>query len=151
MGVAWALFGIALGVALAGFGSAIGIYNAVQVAAGAMSEDPKNFGKYLVLIALPGTQGIYGFACGFLFFLNLNALSFQIPFELGWKILFGMLPIGLAGLVSGIFQGKACAAGINMVTKQPGESGKAIIMAVFIEFYAVLGFVISFFAWLWLF
>jgi len=31
-----------------------------------------------------------------------------------------------------------------MTAKQPDDSGKALILAVFVEFYAILGFLVSF-------
>ena len=55
-----ALLGAAI-ASLAGIGSAIGVSVAGQAAAGVITEDPKKFGKTLVLQLLPGTQGIYGF------------------------------------------------------------------------------------------
>ncbi len=148
--VVWALAGIFCAVVLAGIGSARGVGLAGQAAAGGMSETPQNFGKYLILVALPGTQGIYGFAIAFLFFLRLNAVKFMLAPGTGLYFLLGSLPVALGGLVSGIFQGMTCASAIMMTGKQPKESTKGLIFAVIIEFYAILGFVISFFVWLWL-
>ena len=56
-GSAIALIGAAV-ASLAGVGSAMGVGIAGQAAAGAVAEDPKKFGKTLILQALPGTQGI---------------------------------------------------------------------------------------------
>ena len=129
MGLAWALAGIFLAVVLSGIGSANGIGTAGQAAAGALTETSEHFGKYLILVALPGTQGIYGFAIAFLLLLKLH--------------------VAFAGLFSAIYQGRVCAAGIMLTGKQPKESAKSLILAAIVEFYAILGFVISFFAWLW--
>jgi len=149
MGIAFALLGAALAVGLAGVGSALGISAAARTASGAMAEDPSKFGKFLLLIALPGTQGIYGFLIAFLMLLNLNFIGSnpipEITLGTGLMYTFAGLPIAIGGLVSGIYQGRVCAAGINMVTKQPGESGKSLVMAVLVEFYAILGFLISLF------
>ena len=60
-GYAIAMLGIALCVILCGVGSAIGLYKTGSAAAGILGEDPKKFGKVLVLVLLPATQGIYGF------------------------------------------------------------------------------------------
>ena len=54
------------------------------------------------------------------------------------------LPIALTGLFSAIHQGKVCDAGAQMTARQPEEVGKAMVLAVFVEVYAVLGFVVSF-------
>ncbi|MCD6579501.1 V-type ATP synthase subunit K [bacterium] len=149
MGLAWALAGIFFAVALSGIGSANGIGTAGQTAAGAMMETPENFGKYLILVALPGTQGIYGFAIAFLYLLRLNQLHFVLTANQGWIFFFGALPVALGGLGSAIYQGRVCAAGIMLTGKRPNESTKSLIMAAIVEFYAILGFVISFFAWIW--
>ena len=145
IGFVYALVGIASAVILAGIGSAVGIGYAANAAAGAMSEDPKKFGKYLPLIALPGTQGIYGFVIAFLMFLKLTSLN--VDTNVGLAILAGCQPVAWAGLVSAIWQGKVCASGVGMSAKQPNESGKALVMGVFVEFYAVLGLIISIFVW----
>ena len=59
-GIVLAVLGGVLAVALAGIGSAIGCGLAGQASSGVMSEDPEKFGKLLILVALPGTQGFAG-------------------------------------------------------------------------------------------
>ena len=54
------VLGAALVVGFSGSGSAWGIGIANEAAAGILTADPKKFGYALVLLALPGTQGIYG-------------------------------------------------------------------------------------------
>jgi V/A-type H+-transporting ATPase subunit K len=61
LGIALAILGAALAAGLAGAGSALGVGIAGQAASGVISEEPEKFGKALLLEALPGTQGIYGF------------------------------------------------------------------------------------------
>jgi len=143
LGFVLALAGVASAVILSGIGSAVGIGLAGMTASGAMSEDPKKFGKYLLLIALPGTQGIYGFIIAFLAF---GKAQVGMDFSAGLALLFACQPVAWAGLISAIWQGKVCAAGIGMTAKQPAESGKALVMGVFVEFYAVLGLIMSIFA-----
>ena len=58
------IIGIALCVLLCGIGSALGLYKTGSAAAGVFGENPKKFGKVLVLVLLPATQGIYGFIIG---------------------------------------------------------------------------------------
>lgn len=136
-----AYMGIALAVALAGIGSSVGVGYAAVASAGVMSVDPKKFGKLLLLSALPGTQGIYGFVVAFLL---LGKMSLVTDMATAWSVMLAGLPVGLSCLVSGMHQGKACAAGAMMTAKQPDDSAKALILAVFIEFYAILGFLVSF-------
>ena len=59
-----AVLGAALAVGLGGIGSAKGVGIAGEAAAGLIAEDPDKFGQTLILQALPGTQGIYGFLVG---------------------------------------------------------------------------------------
>ncbi len=141
-----AYLGVALACALAGIGSAVGVGIAAQASTGVMSVDPKKFGKLLLLSALPGTQGIYGFVIAFLLLQKIALFTGDNPLTLvvGWKVFAAGLPIALAGLMSGIHQGKVCAGGAMMTAKQPDDSAKALILAVFVEFYAILGFLVSF-------
>ncbi|MFO8184468.1 MAG: V-type ATP synthase subunit K [Candidatus Aegiribacteria sp.] len=133
--------GVALACALAGIGSAVGVGIAAQASTGVMSVDPGKFGKLLLLSALPGTQGIYGFVIAFLL---LGKVTPGMDMSVAWQVFTAGLPIALAGLLSGIHQGKVCAGGAMMTAKQPDDSAKSLILAVFVEFYAILGFLVSF-------
>jgi V/A-type H+-transporting ATPase subunit K len=150
VGLWLAIAGSAFAVGLAGTGSAKGIGIAGSAASGALSEDPKKFGKFILLVALPGTQGIYGFVMGFLTIQKIGLLTgdvMQLSFSQGLELFFMNIPIALAGLFSAIHQGKVCAGGVNLVSKQEGEMGKALVMGVLVEFYAVLGLLVSIFIW----
>jgi len=144
-GLAWAFLGAAVAYVLAGIGSAIGIASVGRVSSGVLSEDPGKFGQLIVLTALPGTQGFYGFVTAFLIlgFFKLLTPGTVLEPRIGFQIFLASLPVGVAGLISAIYQGKVCAAGASMVAKQPGEAGKAITLGVFVETYAVLGFIAS--------
>jgi V/A-type H+-transporting ATPase subunit K len=146
LGFTLAVFGGALAVVLGGIGSAIGVGLAGQASSGVMTEDPEKFGSLLLLVALPGTQGIYGFLSAFLVMLKLGivggALN-DVTISQGWQILISCLPVAMAGLVSGIHQGKVCASGVYMVAKQPKDLMKPVIMAALVETYAVLGLLIT--------
>lgn len=142
LGIALAIFGAALAVGLAGIGSAIGVGIAGQAGAGVISEEPEKFGKVLLLQALPGTQGIYGFLGAIMALQKIGFLGgsvIDLTVAQGWQIFFACLPIAIAGLSSGILQGKVSVAGMGVVAKQAGESGKAVILAALVETYAVLG------------
>jgi V/A-type H+-transporting ATPase subunit K len=148
-GLVYALIGAAAAVILAGIGSAVGISYPASIATGAMTEDPKNFGKYLLLVALPGTQGIYGFVGAFLVIQKLGLTAAGAAAALttaqGLQIMWACFPVAFAGLVSAIFQGKVCANGVALTSKQPTESGKALVFGVFVEFYAILGLITTIF------
>lgn len=143
-GVIISTLGAALAVGLAGTGSARGMGLAGQAAAGLVSENPESFGKALLLQLLPGTQGIYGLLVAFMI-INSNGVVGGAPISAaqGWVLFFGALPIAIAGLTSAIAQGKAAVAGIGLVGKRPEAFGKAIMMAVMVETYAVLALLIS--------
>ncbi len=146
---ALAIFGAAL-AALAGIGSALGVGVAGQAAAGVTAEDPKKFGQTLVLQALPGTQGIYGLLIAFLILVKIGALSgnmVDLTTGQGLAFLAAGAPIGLVGIWSGLAQGKAAAAGIQMIAKRPSELAKGMIYAAMVETYAVLALLISFLMW----
>ncbi len=147
VGVIWAIVGGALAVFLAGCGSAIGIGLAGQAANGVLSEDPKKFGSLLILTALPGTQGIYGFLFGIMVFMKLGFIGgtglVSVTAGQGWLIFAASLPIAVTGLISGIHQGKVSAAGAGVAAKQPGDFMKAVIISALVETYAVLGLLTS--------
>ena len=129
-----AFIGVALAVGLAGSGSAKGVGLVGEAASGLISESPDKFGQCLILAAIPGTQGIYGFLVGFLIMLNTGMLSGTMDLS---------LPIGIAGLLSGIAQGRTAAAGISVVAKHPEQMSKAMIFAALVETYAILALLIS--------
>lgn len=141
------ILGAAIAALFAGMGSAKGTSIAGQAAAGVVSEDPDKFGSLLVLQLLPGTQGLYGFIIGFLILTKIGILGGSVPTPMqGAQFLAAGLPIGFVGLVSGIAQGKAAAAGVGIVAKNPKELGKAITFAAIVETYAILGLLVSFLA-----
>jgi len=152
-GMVYGLVGAAAAVILTGIGSATGIGYTASASAGVMTEDPRGFGKYLILVALPGTQGIYGFVAAFMAVAKLQLLNLEkaayiaanMTTAQGLQIMYACLPIAFAGLVSAIHQGKVCTAGVALTAKQPTESGKALVFGVFVEFYAVLGLIITIF------
>jgi V/A-type H+-transporting ATPase subunit K len=126
---------------LAGIGSAKGCGIAGEAASGVIIEEPEKFGRALILQLLPGTQGLYGFVIGFLIlFIRLNT---GLTLEQGLYLLATGLPVGFAGLLSAIAQGRVSAAGMQILAKNGEQSTKGIILAVIVETYAILGFVAS--------
>jgi len=135
--------GVAMAAALAGIGSAIGVGMVGQAAAGVLSVDPKKFGKLLLLVALPGTQGIYGFVIAFLLLQKVTAQT-EITSSFAMQAFLAGLPVAFAGLLSAIHQAKVGVSGVALASKQPADATKGLILAVFVEFYAILGFLVSF-------
>ena len=73
-----AYIGIAIMVGLSGIGSAYGVTIAGNAAIGALKKNDSAFGNFLVLTALPGTQGLYGFAGYFMFQTIFGILTPEI-------------------------------------------------------------------------
>ena len=140
MGFAIAMIGVAICVLSCGIGSCIGLFKTGSAAAGVLGEDPKKFGKVLILVLLPATQGIYGFIIGI---IASGSLGDAVSVAQGLAVFGATLPMAVSGLVSGIYQGKASVNCIYAVGKQESLSGKLIIYPAMIEFYAILGLLIS--------
>jgi V/A-type H+-transporting ATPase subunit K len=146
LGLVFAVLGAALAVALPGFGSAKSVGMVGETAAGVLSEDPSKFGKVLIMQILPGTQGLYGFLVGFLMLSQIGVLGgsiIEISVAKGLMLLGACLPIAIVGYFSSIAQGRAAAAGVSLIAKQPEQSGKSVTMAALVETYAVLALLVS--------
>ena len=135
--------GVAIAAALSGIGSAVGVGMVGQAAAGVLSVDPKKFGKLLLLVALPGTQGIYGFVIAFLLLQRITAQT-TLTSDFALQSFLAGIPVALTGLLSAIHQAKVGVSGVALAAKQPADATKGLILAVFVEFYAILGFLVSF-------
>ena len=144
-GNALALMGAGVAVFVAGLGSSVAVGIAGEKAAGITSEDPDKFGRLLLLQALPGTQGIYGFLVGFLAIFRMGAFSggMSLTLEQGWQFFFACLPAALSCLISALYQARVSVAAMDIVAKHPEESGKALILPAMVETYAVLGLLAS--------
>lgn len=132
-----AFIGVGVMIGLAGIGSAVGTAIGGATTVGAVKKNKDGFGSYLILSALPGTQGLYGFGG---FFILQQHLTSEISMLQGAAILGAGIALGLAGLLSGINQGKVCASGIDAIGSGHDVFGQTIIMAVFPELYAIVAF-----------
>ena len=128
--------GLGLVLALAGIGSAVGTTIAGNAAEGALKKKPEGSGNYMVLSALPATQGIYGFVA---FFMLLGKLKEDPTMGL---VIFGVgVSVGLVCMISAIRQGKVCANGVVGVSQGHDVFTNTLIYAALPEFYAILGLV----------
>ena len=129
-----AYVGVALMVGLAGIASAVGTSICGQAAVGAMKKNNGAFGSYMILSALPGSQGLYGFVCFFMvqsFLQNPSMLQ-------GAAVLGAGILVGIVNLAAAVFQGKVCANGIAAIGNGHDVMGKTLILAAFPELYAIL-------------
>lgn len=144
--IVYAVVGAALAAGLAGIGSAIGVAVGGKAAAGVISEKPELFGRVLILQALPGTQGIYGFLIAILILVRAGLIG-GTPAALseaeGLMLLAASIPIAIVGLVSAIYQGKMAASAIAMTAKKPTMSARGMTMTAIVETYAILALLVS--------
>lgn len=144
-GLVLAFLGAALTIAITGTGSARGVGLASEAAAGVIIDDPTKFGRLLVLQLLPGTQGLYGFIISVMVLSNVGVLGGYPPKDLatGFMYFVACSAVSIGGFFSALYQGRVCAAGVNIVAKKPTESSKAIVSASLVELYALISFIIS--------
>jgi V/A-type H+/Na+-transporting ATPase subunit K len=154
-GIGWAVLGGITSVILGCIGSAIGIRIACTQGAGVLSEKPELFGKLLVLMALPGTQGFYGFICAIFIAMRTNLIgaideAVKLSPIIGIGLFIVGVGVGLVELLSAINQGQTSAASINLVGKKPDEGGRAILFPALVETYAVVALLIGILMTFWL-
>ena len=116
--------GVALMVGLSGVASCIGTSIAGMASVGAMKKNGGAFGSYMILSAIPGSQGLYGFVG---YFIIKGFLTDSMT-----------LLTGLVCLASSYFQSKVCANGIAAIGNGHDVMGKTLILAAFPELYAIL-------------
>ena len=126
-----AYIGIAIMVGLSGIGSAYGVTIAGNAAIGALKKNDSAFGNFLVLTALPGTQGLYGFAGYFMFQTIFGILTPEITPIQASAVLGAGIALGLVALFSAIGQGH------NVFSN-------TLILAVFPELYAIVALAATF-------
>ena len=127
-------FGLAFVLGLAGIGSAYGTTIAANAAEGALKKNKEKSSQYMILSALPATQGLYGFVA----FLTWTSRDFA---EQGLMLFAVGLLVGLVFLFSAIRQGQVCANGIASVGAGNDVMTNTMIYAALPEFYAILGLV----------
>jgi len=136
-----AYIGIGLMVGLAGIGSAFGVSMGGNASIGALKKNDEAFGNYMVLSALPGTQGLYGFMG---YFILSGFLTAGMSWATAAAIFGAGLALGFVGLLSGIRQGQVCANGIAAIGSGHDVFGNTLILAVFPELYAIVAFAATF-------
>lgn len=131
----FAFIGISLMIGLTGVGSAMGVTITGNASVGALKKNPDAFGSYMILSALPGTQGLYGFLG---YFLMRSHLVPDMTWFTASAIFAGSLALALTGLLSAIRQGQVCANGIAGIGSGHDIFGNTLILAVFPELYAIV-------------
>ena len=125
-------WGLMLG--LSGIGSAFGTTIAGNAAEGALMKNKEKSSSYMILSALPATQGLYGFVA----FLMWMSKDFAAD---GLKLFAIGLVVGVVFLISAIRQGQVCANGIAGIAGGHDVQTNTMIYAALPEFYAILSLV----------
>ncbi|QTN37955.1 V-type ATP synthase subunit K [Cryomorphaceae bacterium] len=141
--VVLAYLGIGLMIGLAGIGSAIGVSIGGKATLGALKKNEEAFGSYMLLSALPGTQGLYGFAGFFIINGRLSQIT-ELTINQGGMVFAAGLALGLVGLISGMKQGEVSAHGIEGIGSGYDVFGRTMVLAVFPELYAIVAFAATF-------
>lgn len=127
--------GLGMMLGLAGIGSCYGTTIAGNAAEGALKKDPTKAASYMILSAIPASQGLYGFVAFIMGILNRD-LATEGP------LLFGIgLGVGLTCLFSSIRQGQVCANGIVGLAQGHNVMAQTLIYAALPELYGILSLV----------
>ncbi len=128
--------GIFGAMALGAVGSIIGCAVAGQAAIGAMLETDGGYGRFVGISAMPSSQIIYGIVIMFSLSQNVTAANGGALFAIGFLA-------GIALMMSGIWQGRACASAIAAAKDKPEIFGLSLAPAAIVEGFAVFAFVFA--------
>jgi V/A-type H+-transporting ATPase subunit K len=128
--------GIYAPMALGAVGSIVGCALAGQAADGALLEVESGYGRYIGVSAMPSSQTIYGIVVMLSLSRAVTLANAPGLFAIG-------ILSGLALMMSGIYQGKACAAAIQASKSKPEVFGISIAPAAVVEGFAVFAFVFA--------
>ena len=123
--------GLACMLGMSFIGSAYGTTIAGNAAEGALKKNSDSATNYMVLAALPASQGLYGFVAFFLWLSKDFANNGIALFAIG-------VATGVTFLLSSIRQGQVCANGIAGIGQGYDVFSKTLIFAVFPELYAIV-------------
>ena len=132
------MIGPALVLALGCIGSAIGCGIAGMASHGVMSRVDENHGKFIGMSVLPSSQAIYAFV---LMLLMKNAIVAKTL--TAWNGIGIGASIGLAIMLSSIYQGMCAATGIQASAKQPSIYGKCFTALGIVESFSLFAFVFA--------
>ena len=130
--------GLELMLCLAGIGSSIGTTIAGNAAEGALKKNPEKSSSYMLLSAMPATQGLYGFVAFLLWPKGAEAMM-----DKGFLYFAVGIAAGVVFLFSAIRQGQVCANGIIGISQGHDVQTNTMIYAALPEFYAILSLVAS--------
>ena len=131
--------GLAIMLGLSFIGSAFGTTIAGNAAEGALKKNADGATNYMVLSAMPASQGLYGFVAFFVWIGKDFAADGLSLFAIG-------LAAGFTFFFSAIRQGQVCANGIIGISQGHDVFTKTLIYGALPELYAILALVATFMA-----
>jgi V/A-type H+-transporting ATPase subunit K len=137
--LAWV--GIFIMVALSGIGSAWGTVNGGSATVAAMKKRDDIFANCMILSAMPGTQGLYGFGA---FFILKEHINPEMTMLTAAAIFGAGLISGITNLVSAYFQSRIVANGIESIGNGNNVFSNTLILGVYPELYAIIAFAACF-------
>jgi ATP synthase subunit C. len=113
-------------------GSGIGIGRTTAHAGGILSEKPELFGKMLVIMALPGTQGFYALVVMFLMlqFFGFIAGTPKASLAQGIAMLLVGILIGFVEFKTALDQAHSALGALDLTAKRPGTELEFVIMVI---------------------
>jgi V/A-type H+-transporting ATPase subunit K len=133
--------GVALAIGVSGAACAFGTTIAGNAAVGSMKKNPDAFGNYMILCAIPGTAGLYGFLG---YFLLSGFLVPEITMFQAIAVFFAGLTLGGVNWFATFRQAGLCANGIAAIGSGHDVFGKTLILAVFPELYSIIALAATF-------
>ncbi len=134
----YAMVGPALVLGLGCVGSSIGCGIAAMASHAVMSRVEDNHGAFIAMSAAPSSQSIYSFILMVLMKGALTAGTLSPMSGIGIGI-----SVGLALMVSSMYQGMCAASGIQAAAKQPAVLGKCCAALGIVESFSIFSFVFA--------
>lgn len=132
------MVGPAIVLGLGCVGSSIGCGIAGMASHAVMSRVEENHGTFIGMSAVASSQSIYGFVLMILMAGKIRAGTLSPLTALGVGFF-----VGLALLVSSIYQGKCAATAIQASAKQPAIIGKSFAALGIVESFSLFAFVFA--------
>ncbi len=132
----FAMVGPALVLGLGCVGSSIGCGIAGMASHAVMSRVEENHGTFIGMSAVASSQSIYAFV--FMILLKASIVSGKTSPEAGIGI---GIAVGIALLVSSVYQGMCAASGIQASAKTPAIIGKCFAALGIVESFSLFAFV----------
>ena len=135
----WAALGVGLSVFMSVIGAAIGISISAPAIAGAGTERPEIVSKSLIATILAEAIAIYGLVVGLLSIFRLGTIGTNS--DLGWKIFFSGLIMGVGAIAAGVGIGTSGSALASATAEKPELYSRAVVPAILAEALAIYAFV----------